>query len=69
MPNDDGGINGSRDRNRGGAVEDEECEYCGGTGEITTWEQVWPGEPHTAPIGTQTCICQLKDEDDHDPDN
>lgn len=38
------------------------CEYCGGTGEITTMESVYAGEPHQAPIGTQTCICQLEEE-------
>jgi hypothetical protein len=39
--------------------EKEECEFCGGIDgeheDITTMEQVWPGEPHMAPIGTQPC--------------
>jgi hypothetical protein len=33
------------------------CEWCNGEGEITTMEQVYAGEPHTAPIGTRKCIC------------
>lgn len=46
-------------------IETEEvCEFCGGTGEVTTMEQVYPGEPHLAPIGTQKCVCQLRDNDD-----
>lgn len=44
-------------------VEDEVCEFCGGTGEVTTMEQVYPGEPHYAPIGTQRCICQIEEHD------
>lgn len=39
--------------------EEETCEMCGGTGEITTMEYVYPGEPHMAPIGTQTCLCRI----------
>lgn len=39
--------------------EEEVCEFCGGTGEINTMEQVYPNEPHYAPIGTEKCICQL----------
>ena len=42
------------------------CEDCGGTGEVTVDEQVYPGEPHTAPIGTRTCHCQARDNDDDD---
>lgn len=37
------------------------CEHCGGTGEVTVDEQVYPGEPHTAPIGTRKCICQVSE--------
>ncbi len=40
-------------------IAEETCELCGGEGEITTMEQVWPGEPHYAPIGTQRCLCQI----------
>lgn len=48
-------------------IKEPECEHCGGTGEVTVDEQVYPGEPHTAPIGTRTCICRVRDEDDdHD---
>jgi hypothetical protein len=34
---------------------DEVSETCGGTGEVTTMETVYPGEPHQAPIGTAPC--------------
>lgn len=43
---------------------EEVCADCLGTGEVTTMEQVYAGEPHTAPIGTQKCICQLKNDDE-----
>jgi len=44
---------------------DKVCETCGGEGEITTMEQVYPGEPHMAPVGSRPCPdCQRKDEDD-----
>ena len=34
------------------------CEDCNGIGEVHTMEQVWPGEPHMAPVGSETCeIC------------
>jgi hypothetical protein len=49
--------------------EEEVCELCGGTGEVTTSEQVYPGEPHMADIGTRKCICQLKEESDMDDDS
>ena len=45
--------------------DDFVCPLCGGTGEVTVMEQVYPGEPHVAPIGTQKCICQLEDEEDN----
>lgn len=46
---------------------DPVCEFCGGEGEVTTMEYVYPGEPHMAPIGTRTCICKLKiNEYEHD---
>lgn len=31
------------------------CQRCGGTGEVSKMEQVYPGEPHMADIGTETC--------------
>jgi len=38
------------------------CETCGGTGEITTMERVYPNEPHMAPVGTAPCPdCQRRD--------
>ena len=39
------------------------CAECLGTGEVTTMEYVYPGEPHQAPIGTRTCICQKKEDE------
>lgn len=35
--------------------EDYVCQTCGGTGEVTTMESVYPGEPHMAPIGSAPC--------------
>lgn len=32
-----------------------ECHTCDDTGEVTTMEAVYPGEPHQAPVGTGTC--------------
>lgn len=49
-------------------VEDV-CEDCRGTGEVTTMEQVYPNEPHTAPIGTEKCHCQSRDNDDWEPND
>jgi hypothetical protein len=43
---------------------EEVCAVCHGTGEVRTMEEVYPGEPHTAPIGSQKCLCQLKDDDE-----
>ena len=42
----------------------EKCEMCGGTGEMTTMEYVYAGEPHMAPIGTRPCLCQSKKDED-----
>lgn len=55
-------------RQRPDMIEEKKfnCEMCEDTGEVTVDEQVYPGEPHTAPIGTRKCICQLPDEDDYD---
>ena len=37
-------------------IEDGQmCDTCGDSGEITVDEQVYPGEPHMAPIGTKPC--------------
>lgn len=35
------------------------CDMCQDTGEIGCMEQVYPGEPHMADVGTQKCECQL----------
>lgn len=45
---------------------DEVCAECLGTGEVTTMEYVYPGEPHMAPIGTKPCLCQIKEPDEMD---
>lgn len=31
------------------------CDTCGGSGEVSTMEAVYPGESHTADIGSQSC--------------
>jgi len=43
---------------------EEVCADCGGTGEVTTMERVYPNEPHMAPIGTMNCHCQIKENED-----
>lgn len=43
------------------------CDICEDTGETTTMEQVYAGEPHVAPIGTQVCVCQIH-EREYEPD-
>lgn len=48
---------------------EEVCADCLGTGEVTTMESVYAGEPHMAPIGTAKCHCQARDEDDYDNQN
>lgn len=46
---------------------EEVCAECYGTGEVTTMEYVYAGEPHQAPIGTAPCpVCQVKDDDEYD---
>lgn len=40
------------------AIEEEKCEECGGTGEVSVMERVYPNEPHMAPIGSEVCeVC------------
>lgn len=49
--------------------EEEVCQTCGGTGEVSTMERVYPGEPHMADVGTDRCPdCNMPDEDDYDGD-
>lgn len=43
-----------------------ECDICEDTGETTVMERVYANEPHEAPIGTQTCICRLHEDDGDD---
>lgn len=45
------------------------CTYCNGTGEVDSMEQVYPGEPHQAPIGTRKCECQLTAESETEMDD
>lgn len=35
--------------------EEDVCSTCGGSGEVSTMEAVYPGEPHMAPVGTSPC--------------
>ncbi len=44
----------------------EECEYCGGMGEVTVMERDADSHEY-APTGTQKCICQIVDENDYEP--
>jgi len=46
-------------------IQEEVCELCGGDGEIDTFEQVYPNEPHTALIGKRKCLCRIKDDDEY----
>ena len=42
-----------------------ECETCEDTGEVSTMEQVTPGEPHMADVGTEPCPdCKNNEPDD-----
>ena len=61
-------IDGNLCMNCGGEV-DEVCEFCLGEGEVVVDEAVYPGEPHTAPIGTRKCICQTEESDGDGPDD
>jgi len=42
---------------------DEVCAYCLGSGEVSVMEQVYPGEPHMADVGTAKCTCQIQEHD------
>jgi hypothetical protein len=46
--------------------QEEECEICGGTGEVSILEQVWPNEPQVAPVGTRKCECRIVEEDNYE---
>lgn len=35
--------------------EEKKCETCGGTGFVDKMEQVYAGEPHMAPTGSEPC--------------
>lgn len=47
-----------------GTYNEFECATCEDTGEVDTMEQVYPNEPHTAPIGTGPCPDCMGDADD-----
>jgi hypothetical protein len=54
------------DCRRNGCPEEcgeEVCKFCGGTGEVARMEYVWAGEPHMADVGSERCVCQLKEND------
>lgn len=42
-------------------MREEDCPDCGGTGEVTVMERVYPNEPHMAPIGTAKCTNIIHD--------
>lgn len=47
------------------STEEGECAECGGTGEVSCDES--DGEGHIMHgVGTQKCLCQTKEADDHD---
>lgn len=51
-------------------IEDGQmCEHCEDSGEVSRMEAVYPGEPHMADIGTETCTCKRRDDDDYDRDS
>jgi len=52
-----------KDLEEEGEEETEECELCGGTGEVDQCESVWVGEPHQAFTGKRPCICRIDDSD------
>lgn len=44
---------------------DPDCEYCGGTGEVSAMAPVYAGEPHMADVGSSPCECTLDEEDEY----
>lgn len=36
-------------------AEIKPCATCGGSGEVSSMENVYPGEPHQANVGTSNC--------------
>lgn len=44
-------------------ILEEECSDCGGTGEVNTYEPVYPGEPHYADVGVKKCHCKISEPD------
>lgn len=49
--------------------EDEEvCEFCEGTGEVSTDEVDPDSHQVMRGVGTEKCICRMKDPDDYQED-
>ena len=47
--------------------EEEVCATCGGTGEVSAMERVYPGEPHMADVGSRPCPdCRSARDDEPD---
>lgn len=44
-------------------VKTFDCDMCEDTGEVSTMEYVYAGEPHMADIGTKPCICRMQERD------
>lgn len=55
---DETDVEDDRTHFRCGGKVDRVCEFCLGTGEVETDEQVYPNEPHYARIGIAKCVCQ-----------
>lgn len=45
--------------NNNNETEENVCEFCNDTGEVSVMEQVYANEPHMASTGTEVCICRL----------
>lgn len=47
-------------------AKEDECETCGGTGEVSTMERVYANEPHMADVGTGPCPdCRDQGDDEY----
>ena len=50
-----------------GEYHNDPCGMCGGSGEVSTMEAVYPGEAHMADVGTAPCPeCRPAKDDDYD---
>ncbi len=49
--------------------DEDVCSDCGGTGEVSVMEPVYPGEPHMADIGRAPCpTCKPPRDDEPEPE-